>query len=205
MAMEQTKLESYNPWLDWIMMKFNNDLSYNIKNEDWNNVTKFKNLWEVNNQNKTSGDDVVLPTQMSSYILDALFMICKELNKINGCFINKNLTCRVLEHLANNIIKLYSEFIDNNSMDSISEEGKLQLYSDMRFFIKLFEGYWNTYNINEQSTIFKQLIRKIISSIDPINFAYFEKNINANIDSYYYRVNILLGTLLIFNQSSTGR
>jgi len=44
--MEQTKLESYNPWLNWIMMKFNKDLSDNIKNEDWNNVTKFKNLWE---------------------------------------------------------------------------------------------------------------------------------------------------------------
>jgi len=27
-------------------MKFNKDLSDNIKNEDWNNVTKFKNLWE---------------------------------------------------------------------------------------------------------------------------------------------------------------
>ncbi|ORX55392.1 hypothetical protein BCR36DRAFT_581417 [Piromyces finnis] len=202
--MEETKLESYNPWLDWIMMNFNNDLSNNIKNEDWNNITKFKNLWEVNNQNKSNNDDVILPTQMSSYILDSLFIVCKELNKINGCFINKKLTCRVLEQLANNIIKIYNEFI-NSSIGSISEEGKLQLYSDIRFFIKQFEGYWNTYNKVEQSTEFKQLIKKITSNIDPINFAYFEKKINTNIDNYYYRVNILLGNLLIFNQTSTEK
>lgn len=130
-------------------------------------------------------------------------MICKEMVKINGCFVNKNLTRNVLDQLANNTINLYNEFIESYSMNNISEEGKLQLYSDMRFFIKLFEGYWNTYKKDEQNNLFKQLIRKIISSIDPINFAYFEKNINSNIDNYYYRVNILLGVLLIFNQQSS--
>jgi len=203
--MEQTKLESYNPWIIWIISKFNKNMSNSIKNEDWNNVTKFKNLWEVNKHNKSSTDDVVLPTQMSSYILESLFMVSKEMNKINGCFINKNLTSKLLDQLATSTIKLYNEFIDDYSISNISEEGKLQLYSDMRFFVKIFEGYWNTYKCEEQNNSFKQLIRKIISSIDPINFAYFEKNINSNIDSYYYRVNILLGTLLIFNQTSSER
>jgi len=50
-------------------------------------------------------------------------------------------------------------------MNNISEEGKLQLYSDMRFFVKIFEGYWNTYKCDEQNNLFKQLIRKIISSV----------------------------------------
>jgi len=71
----------------------------------------------------------------------------------------------VLDQLASNVIKLYNEFFDNYSMDNISEEGKLQLYSDMRFFIKLFEGFWNTYKKDEQSNSFKQLIRKIISNV----------------------------------------
>jgi len=204
-VMEQTKLESYNPWISWVISKYCKSMSNNIKNEDWNNVTKFKNLWEVNKHNKNKSDDVVLPTQMSSYILESLFMVSKEMNKINGCFINKNLTSKLLDQLAANTIKLYNEFIDQYDMNNISEEGKLQLYSDMRFFVKIFEGYWNTYKCDEQNNLLKQLIRRIISSIDPINFAFFEKNINSNIDSYYYRINILLGTLLIFNQSSTER
>ncbi|ORX84964.1 hypothetical protein BCR32DRAFT_291026 [Anaeromyces robustus] len=203
--MNQTKLESYNLWINWIISKFNKKMSISINNEDWNNVTKFKNLWEVNKHNKNTGDDVVLPTQMSSYILESLFIVCKEMNKINGCFINKDLTSKVLNQLAANIIKLYNEFIDNYSMDNISEEGKLQLYSDMRFFVKVFEGYWLKYKQDEQNNLFKQLIRKIISSIDPINFTFFEKNINSNIDSHYYRVNILLGILLIFNQTTKER
>jgi len=44
--MEQTKLESYNPWISWVISKYCESISSNIKNEDWNNVTKFKNLWE---------------------------------------------------------------------------------------------------------------------------------------------------------------
>jgi len=203
--MNQTKLESYNLWINWIISKFNKKMSTSIKNENWNNVTKFKNLWEANKQNKNNGDDVILPTQMSSYILESLFIVCKEMNKINGCFINKDLTSKILHKLAANVITLYNEFINNYSMDNISEEGKLQLYSDMRFFLKIFEGYWSKYKQDEQNNSFKQLIKKIISSIDPINFAFFEKNINSNIDNHYYRVNILLGILLIFNQTTKER
>jgi len=44
--MEQTKLEAYNLWINWIILKFNKNMQENIRNEDWNNVTKFKYLWE---------------------------------------------------------------------------------------------------------------------------------------------------------------
>ncbi|KAJ3193654.1 Golgi transport complex subunit 1 [Irineochytrium annulatum] len=211
-GIESSLMEVYSAahgqWTDYVTQKFQSDLRKGLLTEDWKMGSRFLGIWEgiVIKASADGGeveeDRISLPVHSSAFIIDGLFSLCRELNRIGGYSTSRKL---LIAGLSKVIIAAYTEFIEKDmNIVPVSEKATLQILFDVRFLIKVIEGAWGYDSEDGAQRLDTQrealaVVAKVKGKIDPIDLAVTDAHLLANVDRFYYRSAVLLGSLLTLN------
>ncbi|CAG8451705.1 3524_t:CDS:10, partial [Ambispora leptoticha] len=208
-------------WIGWVVRKAQKTIQIFLNSSPWKEANMQTLVWEVV-QDKSNGEveeseKLRLPSQPSSILMNCLFNVCQEINRIGSPTLNKTIIRNLLKSLSKAIFALYESFINNpEQFKNVSEKGAIQMLYDVKFLNKVFEGCWSFHlNINHGNQnlfiwddatnprglpeIVEKISNDIKLKIDPIDLAVFEPYINKNVERHYTRSAILLGLLLQLN------
>ena len=203
--------EAHMLWISSIGKRLEGNLMKRLEGEDWEHGERFQALWEavsVSAQGE-KGDvlegKISLPVNASSFVINILFDVCSELNRIGGYTLERPCLTLLLVELSRRIINIYTTFIKKDlPTKRVSEKGAFQLLFDFRLMVKIMEGSWSglTNSKGEQDAREKDaasLIKAIKQKIDPIDLAIVDAHISSNVERFYSRTSYLLGPLLLLN------
>ncbi|KAI9332678.1 hypothetical protein BDR26DRAFT_921664 [Obelidium mucronatum] len=216
-------LTAMKTWIIATCDQFESNMAAGLAAEDWKNGTKFLGVWEsvsISAQTEAPEDMIKLPVHASSFIVQSLFLVSSELNRLNGFILEKPCLKVLMHELAHRIVKVYQNFLDKvlPSIPNPSDKSYLQILFDYDFLIKVVDGCWvydgdhlsSSSNSNAASDIGKDtkvpvlsVLALIRSLIDPIDLAVASSHHMANVDRCYYRTSVLLGALLALNPKPT--
>ncbi|KAJ3139409.1 Golgi transport complex subunit 1 [Physocladia obscura] len=206
-------------WIDYTCSKFEANLSKDLIVEDWKFGSKFIGVWEASvlhvkdESGKLEEEKLRMPAQASNFVVHNLFSLVIELNNLNGCIIEKPILKILISELANRVINVYQKFL-NDVLPSLeaSEKSFLQILFDYEFLIKVVDGCWLYDGDQSIGTPLRDtkvpalsvlaLIRSLVNSnISDIgtNLAIAATHLSSNVERFYYRTSVLLGSLLALN------
>nr|KAJ3420376.1 Golgi transport complex subunit 1 [Polyrhizophydium stewartii] len=221
---QEQLMEVYNQahvfWIKSVGERLEGKLLEQLESHDWRHGERFQALWEdISVQAHDEGGSVLeskfsLPVHASSFVMNVLFDVCVELNRIGGYTLEKPCLRLLLLELSARILRVYSTFVTAHvETDGVSEKGTLQLLFDFSFLVKVIEGSWAGGARNadlaaagkrsdeagsserDASAISAQIKQKI----DPIDLSLVETHVAANVSRFYNRTSVLLGSLLLLN------
>ncbi|KAJ3259752.1 Golgi transport complex subunit 1 [Chytriomyces hyalinus] len=205
-------------WIDKIGIDFEKSLSVGLKNEDWTTGSKFLGVWEAisleakDESGETQKDQLKFPVHVSSFVIQALLAVASQSNKYNGFLLEKPCLKLLLQEMAQRIVASYRRFLDSVLPElNASDKAYVQILFDYEYLVKVVDGCW-VYDPEQgaDSPIAKDtkvpslaVLALIRSLIDPIDLAIASAHLSANVDRFYSRTSVLLGSLLALNDRPT--
>ncbi|KAI8610181.1 hypothetical protein BC830DRAFT_1147014 [Chytriomyces sp. MP71] len=201
-------------WIGKMGAEFESRLADGLANEDWASGSKFVGVWEAislfakDESGQTQEDKLKLPVHVSSFIVQSLLGVVSELNRTNGFILEKPCLKLLLQELAHRIIAAYRQFLDTVLPElKVSDKAPIQMLFDYEFLVKVVDGCWaydpdqTTDNVAAKETKVPALavLALIRSLIDPIDLAIASMHLSANVNRFYSRSSVLLGSLLALN------
>ncbi|KAJ3342922.1 Golgi transport complex subunit 1 [Gonapodya sp. JEL0774] len=160
---------------------------------------------------KTEEAKLMLPSLSSRFIVEALFAVCVEIDRVGGYLIEPVVIHRALVLLANSAFSFLREELKSNR-PRFTDQLYLQLFFDARYLVKVFQGCWlrsersdsalpgeEPLPVKEVEAMADEVLAEIRKEIDPIELTVAEPHLSANIDRCYVRSSSLFGSLLLFN------
>ncbi|KAK6099169.1 hypothetical protein MT418_000619 [Batrachochytrium dendrobatidis] len=221
--------QAHTFWTTSVALRLEIAFRDSLETQDWKLGKQFQTLWEsmtIHAQGET-GDamesKMCLPVHASPFVLNILWNVCAELNRTGSYTLEKPCLRFLLLELSNRIIQVYSTFVTSEAhVERISEKGAFQLLFDFLLLVKFMEGSWKadtprktsifSHNADEKDPLTLQfpsshsheqesqsVIAAIKQKIDPIDLAILEVQISSNVERFYSRTSVFLGSLLLLN------
>ncbi|KAJ1339877.1 hypothetical protein BSLG_005537 [Batrachochytrium salamandrivorans] len=176
------------------------DASFPAENHDWKHGEQFQIVWEsvaIQAQGETGNtmeSKISLPVHVSSFVLNLLLDVCAELNRIGSYTLEKPCLKQLLLEISSRIIGVYSTFVNSDIHGkTISEKGAFQLLFDFLLLVK------------KPRAKASAVTAAIKLKIDPIDLAIVEGQIVSNVERFYSRAWVILGSLLLLNPRPYGQ
>ncbi|KAG9298438.1 hypothetical protein G9A89_008702 [Geosiphon pyriformis] len=179
-------ISAHQPWIEWVVVKGEKSFEKIFLNSPWNETKMQTLIWEevssLDQANESTLDDpekIKLPSQPSNGLMNCLFNICQEINRVGSQTLNKGAIQMLFD------VKFLSKIFEG----SLSFDHDLQQDENNQDI--------STNNLEQQSTqkMITEVLQRIKMKIDPIDLAVFEPYLNKNVDRHYTRTSILLALL----------
>lgn len=212
-GMQQTLMDVYllahSKWIAAVSRTFRVLVETFLKNENWRSTGRYMDVWEevsIKAEGEQMEEKVRLPANASNLLMQALFKLSEELNRIAGFSIEKATIKRLLLTLAQTTFEVYNDFQSNDfTTDKVSDKGVLQIYFDFMFLDRLLEGAYKSGESTERARLEKMsatILSTIKSRIDPIDLVVFERYLVANVDKFILKTSLLFGSFA-FSHAAT--
>ncbi|KAJ3341803.1 Golgi transport complex subunit 1 [Entophlyctis luteolus] len=201
-------LAAMKVWIECSCDKFAERLSFHLASEDWATGAGFVGIWEPiaiegkDESGALQNYEMKLPVHTSSFVIQALFSLVAEINRLNGFILEKPVLKLLLTELAKRIMDTYQNFLNNVlPLANACDKAYLQILFDYEFLIKVVDGCWSYDGEASKDTKVPALavLALIRSLIDPVDLVNASTHLNTNLERFYYRSSVLLGCLLCLN------
>ncbi|KAJ3199122.1 Golgi transport complex subunit 1 [Entophlyctis luteolus] len=201
-------LAAMKVWIECSCDKFAERLSFHLASEDWATGAGFVGIWEPiaiegkDESGALQNYEMKLPVHTSSFVIQALFSLVAEINRLNGFILEKPVLKLLLTELAKRIMDSYQNFLNNVlPLANACDKAYLQILFDYEFLIKVVDGCWSYDGEASKDTKVPALavLALIRSLIDPVDLVNASTHLNTNLERFYYRSSVLLGCLLCLN------
>ncbi|KAH6586089.1 hypothetical protein BASA50_000794 [Batrachochytrium salamandrivorans] len=226
--------QAHGIWISYVARRLEVTLRFQLENHDWKHGEQFQIVWEsvaIQAQGETGNtmeSKISLPVHVSSFVLNLLLDVCAELNRIGSYTLEKPCLKQLLLEISSRIIGVYSTFVNSDIHGkTISEKGAFQLLFDFLLLVKVMEGSWQQDTVvggasSPTSTLKQSSLQSSHSGlenpeqkasavtaaiklkIDPIDLAIVEGQIVSNVERFYSRAWVILGSLLLLNPRPYG-
>ncbi|KAJ1565035.1 Golgi transport complex subunit 1, partial [Nowakowskiella sp. JEL0078] len=205
-ALMNVYYSAFSIWSKSIIQKLSSQIGENLETFFGDNRGGVHGVWEeivLKVENETGIEEeskFKIPAHVSEFLMNTLFLLCNEINRIAGYQLEKKSLHDLIVGLSRNISEIYKEFCANkiDLQNSIIDQRALQLLLDFRFLIKIFEGSWNFTGSEgkESKELAYNIVKNIKELIDPIDLALIEPHLISNVERCFSRSSVLLGLLL---------
>ncbi|KAJ3293419.1 Golgi transport complex subunit 1 [Rhizoclosmatium sp. JEL0117] len=117
-------------WITATCNQFESSLSEGLATEDWTHGTV--SIHSKDESGKAQENKLKLPVHVSSFVIQSLFKITSELNRLNGFILEKPCLKILLHEIAHRIVSAYRNFLDNvlPTLQKPTEKAYIQILFD---------------------------------------------------------------------------
>ncbi|KAI9207052.1 uncharacterized protein BJ171DRAFT_579404 [Polychytrium aggregatum] len=202
--------QSHREWLAATSAKWKRTLQDGIAKNDWLNGIRFAELWEsvsvetTTDQGESVQESIVAPCHPSAFLVQGLFELARE--------INRSIIQQLLTALATSTVEVYKYAAENYSWltsthqrsDSslppasqasavISHAGALQILFDFQLIFKILAS--SDSSLSQSNSVGSAVQALLREKIDPIDLLLVDPHIRSNVDRFYARSAVLLGSI----------
>jgi hypothetical protein len=181
--------QCHEAWIEHVSRIIGKRLDEALKSINWSDPRALREAWEAvaikgTDESGTSMEDKqYLPVQVTPALMQVVFLICKELNRAFAHTMDRVTLQALRKALERDIYHAWTNF---QASVEPSETGAMQLLFDYSFFQKLVPSKGKS-------------AQWLKSLMDPIELKLAETGLMANVDRFYLRTSVLLGSLTLVN------
>ncbi|TPX44055.1 hypothetical protein SeLEV6574_g04745 [Synchytrium endobioticum] len=210
---------SHGPWTRSAADLISSRIIKGLRQTDWrkDGMAIVTQVWEPvaiqgsNDAGESIEEKVSLPVFASHFLVEALWIATKEINRIAGVSLDKAVLRNLLLELSGRILQAYAGFCAADlQTDDVSDKAAMQILFDLRYLCKVLGGAWNSPGVPptieqtnperlEHGPRSEELIRCVKIKIDPIDLALVDHVISDNVERFYVRTFVMFGGLLDLN------
>ena len=221
---EVVYMDLFDRWADTVLKEFQQKLNALLHERHWHELGylvqkmnqsqqggKSNNwvggTWEVchrattNDQGQKSEDVVYLPAHPSVELVQLLLHVCDQIQDACGYASKRTMMQKLVERLLAEVFDTIQSFAGENPWKTVvaAEKVAFQLYFDFLFIWRSLKGAVDAKKTTETFKRFTQVRETIKALLDPIEFALYEEELNANVERAASRYTLLLYSLTQFN------
>ncbi|KAJ3330642.1 Golgi transport complex subunit 1 [Blyttiomyces sp. JEL0837] len=208
----QVYFAAHSIWINFDGRRFEHDLDHALRSEDWNTCVGFLGSWEAvtlrtkSDSGEVQDDILKLPVHASRFVIQSLFTVADNLNRVSGYSIENASLNALVTRLREITFRIYDKFCDSlNQADAMSEKAYVQIVFDFNYLCKILLGSWGL-DLNQKIAVSEtksvdalSLLAKLKSKIDPVDWAVISPYLTDNIDRFYNRTSVVIGGLIAIN------
>ncbi|KAK9701195.1 hypothetical protein K7432_011824 [Basidiobolus ranarum] len=189
---------AYTPWISSVVQNVEETIKGKLILPGWIDSIEQRHCWEVVQASPNSAPipqtQALVPTHVSSWILEILFDVTKELTRVGNFITDKDMTRTLMLELEQTIFRTITEFLNSN--DQVSSSIVLQLLLDMFFLGHFFSNSIDTELKHDSSNNAKtQALTKAESMFDPALSPAVKLALQTNSEQYFEQTGLLLSSL----------
>ncbi|ORY06095.1 hypothetical protein K493DRAFT_333294 [Basidiobolus meristosporus CBS 931.73] len=191
---------AYAPWIDCVTQSVEEIVKSKLTLPGWIDSIEQRHCWEVVQPSSDSPSipqaQALVPTHVSSWVVEILFDMTKELTRVGNFITDKSMTQTLMVELAQIFFNSFTGYFKSDAQlpDSI----KLQLLLDMYYLNHVFTDSLEERHQSDDSgaqNVANQALDQVESMFDPDLSASVKLALKANADQYFEQTALLLSSL----------
>ncbi|CAE1289137.1 COG1 [Acanthosepion pharaonis] len=210
-SLSQCHLDSYGIWTNYTSSMIITQIRQAILNQEGSHIISSLTKWdEIDIEEETESGEKIkskirVPMQASWYVQTLLYSVCKEINRVAGHAVKRQVLLEMVSRISDGIVECYEQLLQKSQLKSsppepgcihLTQQRALQHLFDIKFITSVIPAQdMDDENKGAYQQRIKQIFDQLEEFVDPFDLDVFTPYMQSHLTKCSQRCNVLFGSM----------